>query len=83
MPVHHYEDTYQKVIACMGALFSRDPHAITPTTTFNELGMDTLDFVELVIDIEDQFHCMVDDAQIEKMETVGQLVQYVHGIRRK
>ena len=40
---------------------------------FNDLGADSLDAIEIVMEIEKQFNCYIDDALIEKVETVNDL----------
>lgn len=52
-----------------------DPSEITPETSFQSLGIDSLDTVELMMNLED-----IIDVQIEldrKVETVGELVAFV------
>ncbi len=51
--------------------FSEKAHFI------NDLGADSLDIVELVMAIEEEFKCEIDDAEAEKMRTVGDVVDYI------
>ena len=58
----------------MGA--SRDK--ITPETTFiNDLGADSLDTVELVMEFEDEFDLNIPDEDAEKIQSVGDAVKYI------
>lgn len=50
---------------------------ITRATTFDDIGLDSLDVVEMGIDIEDEFQISLDDDLINEMKTVGELVEYV------
>ncbi len=60
----------------MGA--SRDK--ITNETSFiQDLGADSLDTVELVMEFEDEFDLNIPDEDAEKIQTVGQAVQYIQG----
>lgn len=52
-----------------------DPAEIKPESTFKDLGIDSLDMVEMVMELEDKL-----DKEIEleeKIETVGELVTYI------
>ena len=54
------------------------PEQITPETSFiNDLGADSLDIVELVIELEDKFDIQIPDEEAEKIQTVGNAVQYI------
>ena len=51
---------------------------ITPTASFlDDLGADSLDTVELVMALEDEFECEIPDEEAEKIRTVQQAVDYV------
>ncbi len=58
----------------MGA--SRDK--ISPETSFiQDLGADSLDTVELVMEFEDEFDLNIPDEDAEKIQTVGDAVKYI------
>ena len=60
----------------MGA--SRDK--ITPETSFiQDLGADSLDTVELVMEFEDEFDLNIPDEDAEKIQTVGDAIKYIEG----
>jgi acyl carrier protein len=42
-----------------------------------DLGADSLDVVELIMDFEREFNISIPDEQAEKIETVGQAVKYI------
>ncbi len=51
---------------------------VVPTASFtNDLGADSLDTVELIMEFEREFDIQIPDDQAEKIETVGQAVQYI------
>ena len=51
---------------------------ITPETSFvNDLGADSLDTVELVMEFEEEFDINIPDDAAEKIQTVGQAVEYI------
>lgn len=55
-----------------------DKDKITPDTSFvNDLGADSLDTVELVMELEEEFDINIPDDAAEKIQTVGQAVEYI------
>ena len=54
------------------------PDKITPETSFiNDLGADSLDTVELVMEFEDEFEISIPDEDAEKIQTVGAAIEYI------
>ncbi len=52
---------------------------VTTTASFVEdLGADSLDTVELVMALEEEFECEIPDEEAEKITTVAQAVDYVN-----
>lgn len=49
--------------------------------TFEDLGADSLDVVELVMELEDQFNIQFDDERIEELSTVGDAVRYIDELK--
>lgn len=55
-----------------------DKDKISPETSFvNDLGADSLDTVELVMELEEEFDINIPDDAAEKIQTVGQAVEYI------
>lgn len=54
-----------------------DPGIITSDATLTSLGADSLDVVELIMHVEDEFSIEVTDTAAEKMQTFGDVVKYV------
>ena len=51
---------------------------VTPTASFvDDLGADSLDTVELVMALEEEFECEIPDEEAEKTTTVQQAVDYI------
>jgi acyl carrier protein len=51
---------------------------VTPKASFtNDLGADSLDTVELVMEFEKAFHIQIPDEDAEKISTVGDAVSYL------
>ncbi|HCK42025.1 MAG TPA: acyl carrier protein [Planctomycetaceae bacterium] len=55
-----------------------DKDKITSETSFvNDLGADSLDTVELVMELEEEFDVNIPDDAAEKIQTVGQAVEFI------
>ena len=55
-----------------------DKSEITRETNFaNDLNADSLDTVELVMEFEDEFETSIPDEEAEKIQTVGQAIDYI------
>jgi len=51
---------------------------VTPTASFtNDLGADSLDTVELIMEFEKEFNIAIPDDQAEKIQTVGEAISYI------
>ena len=44
---------------------------------YNDLNVDSLDFCELIVDVEKEFNIQIPDDVFDKLKTVGSLVNYV------
>ena len=49
----------------------------TDASFVDDLGADSLDTVELVMEFEDEFETSIPDDQAEKIQTVGQAIDYI------
>lgn len=68
------EKVKEIIIKQMGA----NKEQITPETSFiNDLGADSLDTVELVMEFEDEFDINIPDEDAEKIQTVGHAINYI------
>jgi acyl carrier protein len=55
-----------------------DESEVTPTASFtNDLGADSLDTVELIMELEKEFGMSIPDDQAEKISTVKDAVDYI------
>ena len=58
--------------------FGESEKPVTLESSFvNDLGADSLDIVELVMELEDEFDVSIPDEDAEKMQTVGDTVKYI------
>ncbi len=68
----------EKVKAILADQFDVEEDKITADTELQEdLGADSLDVVDLLMSIEDEFEVEVPDEEIENIKTVGALVSYI------
>lgn len=57
-----------------------DEAEVTSEASFqNDLGADSLDTVELIMEFEKEFDISIPDEQAENIQTVGQAITYVEG----
>lgn len=55
-----------------------DENEVTPKASFtNDLGADSLDTVELIMEFEKEFNIGIPDDQAENIETVGEAIKYI------
>ena len=68
----------EKVKAILSEQFDVEEDTITPDTTIaDDLGADSLDVVDLLMSIEDEFEIEIPDGEKENIKTVGDLVKYI------
>ena len=67
-----------KIKSILSSQFGIDEDQISENTDIvNDLGADSLDVVELMMSIEDEFGLMVEDEEVAEMKTVGDVVNYI------
>jgi acyl carrier protein len=72
------EEVYDRVKEVLVDKLGVDEGEITEDAAFQEdLDADSLDLVELIMELEDQFHIKISDEDAQKIQTVGQAVDYV------
>jgi acyl carrier protein len=64
----------RKIIATFGAV---DAASLTDSATFDALGVDSLDLIEIVMGIENEFGFDIPDVALEQLCTVGDAIRYV------
>ncbi|OYT15389.1 MAG: acyl carrier protein [Bacteroidetes bacterium 4572_77] len=71
-------DTKVKVIDIIVDKLGVDPSEVTPEANFtNDLGADSLDTVELIMEFEKEFNISIPDDQAENIQTVGEAISYI------
>ena len=72
------DEVYERVREVLAERLSVEEADITEEANFQEdLGADSLDLVELIMELEDQFGIKIPDEDAQKIQTVGQAVEYV------
>lgn len=67
-----------KVIDVVCQQLNQPKEKVTTESHFiNDLGADSLDIVELVMMLEDQFDIEIPDSEAEKITTVGEAIKYI------
>lgn len=71
-------DIAQKVKAIIVEKLGVEESEVTPEASFtNDLGADSLDTVELIMEFEKEFNLSIPDDQAETIGTVGQAITYI------
>ena len=71
-------DIFEKVKAIVVEQLSVEAEKVTPESNFsNDLGADSLDTVELVMALEEEFEIEIPDEAAEKITTVLETVEYI------
>jgi len=74
------QDIEAKVKAIVAEQLGVDESEIARETSFvNDLNADSLDTVELVMEFEDEFDMSIPDEEAEKIQTVGQAIDFIMG----
>ncbi|MDR0392962.1 MAG: acyl carrier protein [Puniceicoccales bacterium] len=82
------ETIEQRVKRVIANTFSVKEEQVTPEASFtNDLSADSLDQVQLIMDLEEEFKDLIEDeipeADAEKLKTVGEVIQYISGKANK
>jgi len=71
-------DVFERVQKIIVERLGVDAEEVTPEASFkDDLGADSLDVVELVMELEDEFNIEISDEDAEKVTTVGEVVKYI------
>ena len=72
------DEVEEKVVNIVCSQLGTSRDKVQPDTSFiNDLGADSLDTVELVMEFEDEFEISIPDEDAEKIQTVGNAIDYI------
>ena len=73
-------ELYEKVVKLISKEMGIDEKKFQPKSNFvDDLGCDSLDTVEIVMKIEEEFGISIPDDAAERIHTVGELTDYIEG----
>ena len=74
-------DITSRVKAIIADKLDVEETEVTPEASFtNDLGADSLDTVELILEFEKEFNIQIPDDQAEKIQTVGHAIAYIEEV---
>jgi acyl carrier protein len=68
------EETLRKIVA---KITRKENVVLTPTTTFKELGADSLDVVQIMVALEEAFDIELVDEEMKSLTNMGGFIDYV------
>ena len=83
MVMFEREDTYNKIADIVVEKLGVAKDSIKPTSTFQDLGADSLDMVEIIMKLEEQFGVEISDEDAEHMQTMDDVVSYIQERRSR
>ena len=73
---------FEKVQQALAQQFDMDPQAITmDTNLIDDIGADSLDVVELIMSLEDEFGIAISDEDAAQLYTVRRIVEYLEKLQ--
>jgi acyl carrier protein len=69
----------EDILASLASITRKTPEAITPESSLQDLGLDSLDTITAVFELEDKFGISIPDEEVRSIRTVGDVIE---GIRR-
>ena len=68
---------FEKIRALLSEQLGFDEEMITESTSFEDLGADSLDLVELMMSLEEEFSISADEEELTDIKTVGDVAKYI------
>jgi acyl carrier protein len=77
------KETADKIISIIAEKLHIEPAIIKPESTLQDLGADSLDMVDIIMKVEEEFGIEINDEDAEKIHNVQDVINYVHELRTK
>jgi acyl carrier protein len=76
-------DTTQKVIHIVAETLNIEKDGISPQSSFEALGADSLDRLEIIMKLEEAFGIDISDEQEAKIKSIQEVIDTIHTIRNR
>ena len=76
-------ETAAKITSIIAEKLHIDAATINAQSTLQDLGADSLDMVDIVMKVEEEFGIEINDEDAESLHTVQDFINYVHNLRTK
>jgi acyl carrier protein len=74
-------ETFNKVADIVAQNLNIDRSIIIGSATLESLGADSLNIIEIIMKIEEEFNITINDEEAETLHTLDAVVDYVHNLR--
>ena len=68
------------IVGIIAEQLGLEPEELTPETTFEELGADSLDLFHIVNALEEEYDIEFDNDEAEQIKTVGDAIAYIRSV---
>ena len=77
------KEVFEKTAAVIAEVMGVDANIITEATGFEDLNADSLDVVELITAMEDEYDIIITDEWIRELFTVGEVAEFLENLIQK
>ncbi len=70
-------DTFDMICDIISARFELTETSLTQDTTWEEIGADSIDLVDLISELEDKFNVSIPDEAIDDLRTIGDVAKLI------
>jgi acyl carrier protein len=74
------DEVAARVIAILASVKRVAPETVSPSATLEELGIDSLDRVNILFELEGEFNVDIPDAEARKITTVAEIIEKMRSI---
>lgn len=77
------KDILEKVVDIVSKKLDVSRDTVEKSSSFEDLGADSLDMVEIIMKLEEQFGIEINDEDAEQLCNLDEVVDYIHNLRKK